>query len=85
MGKTLGNGKPTTMIAPRSLEKGMDMLNEVEMLELPQWMVNKGIKRRREMAILERIYCLWSEDSSEYYVTQESPKDTQFFFRTHNL
>lgn len=78
MEKTLGNGKLTTMTAPRSLEKRMDMLNEVEMPELPGFMVDKGIKRLRKLAMLEWTYCLWPEDPSEYYVPQESPKDTPF-------
>lgn len=44
MEKILENDKLTTPIDLRSLEKGMDILSEVQMPELPWWIVDKGIK-----------------------------------------
>lgn len=54
----------------------VSILNKAEMAELPQQVVEKVIKRPREMRTLEWLYSVRSEDLPEDYVLWKGSEDT---------
>lgn len=52
---------------------------------LGSWkMVEKGIKRLRDVGMPAWMYCVRSEDLAEHSVFQEGPEDIQFAKATSN-